>query len=106
MERKLEVYYNYIVDNILTNITYRVTDTPMKIFVDIDLPFYTDPILFGDWVRVGMKNISFGKYVVQNYGVRVDDNRNEIDEVYRRFVPKFKQQAEEKFKELLSPYGY
>jgi hypothetical protein len=69
---KLDRYHNYIVDDMIKNIDFSVTDAVTKIFVNIKLPFMAPkpiPMYFGGVLRWVEPNKSFGKYVIEKYGI-------------------------------------
>jgi hypothetical protein len=110
---KLDRYHNYIVDDMIKNIDFSVTDAVTKIFVNIKLPFMAPkPILmyFGGVIRWVEPNKSFGKYVMEKYGIEpMKHYGHDIYEwtiVWNLFVSKFLPIAREKVRGLLAPYGY
>jgi len=112
-QNKLDRYHNYVVDDMIKNTDFSVTDAVSKIFVNIKLPFRPPkaiPMYFGGVLRWTYPNKSFGKYVIEKYGVDpMKHYGHDIYEwtiVWNLFVSKFLPIAREKVRELLAPYGY
>lgn len=108
---RLDRYYQYVVDDIIKSINFSLVDSITNIYVKVKFPFRNvQPIDFGfPGTNSVETNISFGQYITQKYGVDVTLNHNGTSEwgiLWQSYISKFKPYAEEKMRELLSPYGY
>ncbi len=106
MNRVKQRYYDFIIDKIMSEVSYDIMDASTGVHVLTSIPFIEFSVGDIDYHNgifyMTSPNKTFGAHVVEKYGART----GEIIMLWEKFVEVFNSHTKDKLGELLSPYGY